>query len=129
MCKSSMIIVCLQIDPTYNPPVTETRTLFGIHMEQRRNDAVIDKNLFSNIVTKRGEVNIISTSSNNIILEVKPHSRTCMAVKRNLLKFVRISRKQTFDVSLYVMSSGVEGGLFSFLFFTVGSDRRMTTRR
>ncbi|BFZ22787.1 hypothetical protein BsWGS_25826 [Bradybaena similaris] len=46
----------LQIDPDYNPPETETRTLFGIQMEQRRNDAVIDKNLFSNIVTKRDKL-------------------------------------------------------------------------
>lgn len=30
----------------------ERRVLFGLTMEQKRNDAVIDKNTFSNVVTK-----------------------------------------------------------------------------
>ncbi|XP_071103948.1 bifunctional purine biosynthesis protein ATIC-like [Haliotis cracherodii] len=46
----------LQIDSTYNPPELETRTLFGLQMQQKRNDAVIDKNLFSNITSKRKEL-------------------------------------------------------------------------
>lgn len=42
------------MDPSYKPSEMETRTLFGIHMEQRRNDAPITKDLFSakNVVTK-----------------------------------------------------------------------------
>ncbi|KAI7694051.1 Bifunctional purine biosynthesis protein PURH [Sarcoptes scabiei] len=36
----------IKIDPDYEPELTETRTLFGIKMQQRRNDAVIDENLF-----------------------------------------------------------------------------------
>ncbi|KAK7495694.1 hypothetical protein BaRGS_00013141 [Batillaria attramentaria] len=46
----------LQIDPAYQPPVMETRTLFGLQMQQRRNDAVIDKSLFTNIVTARKDL-------------------------------------------------------------------------
>lgn len=46
----------LEIDPHYQPPKTETRTLFGLQMEQKRNDAVIDKTLYSNIVTARKEL-------------------------------------------------------------------------
>lgn len=47
----------LQIDPEYEPSAIERKTLFGMTMEQRRNDAVIDKNLFQNIVTKNKSLN------------------------------------------------------------------------
>ncbi|XP_027205932.1 bifunctional purine biosynthesis protein ATIC [Dermatophagoides pteronyssinus] len=48
----------LKMDPNYEPNPIETRTLFGIHMEQKRNDAVIDENMFSNdkIIVKSGEM-------------------------------------------------------------------------
>lgn len=42
----------LQIDPNYVPSQIERRVLFGLTLEQKRNDAVINKNTFSNIVTK-----------------------------------------------------------------------------
>ncbi|XP_035697623.1 bifunctional purine biosynthesis protein ATIC-like [Branchiostoma floridae] len=46
----------LQMDPTYDPPELETRTLYGLQMQQKRNDAVINKELFSNVVTKRKDL-------------------------------------------------------------------------
>ena len=42
----------LQIDPDYVPSPIERKVLFGLTMEQRRNDAVINKDTFANIVTK-----------------------------------------------------------------------------
>jgi len=42
----------LEIDPTYTPSEIETRQVYGINLQQRRNDAKIDVSLFSNIVTK-----------------------------------------------------------------------------
>lgn len=42
----------LQIDPTYEPKPIEQKILFGLTLEQQRNNAVIDKSLFSNVVTK-----------------------------------------------------------------------------
>ncbi|XP_055532741.1 bifunctional purine biosynthesis protein ATIC isoform X2 [Wyeomyia smithii] len=42
----------LQIDPTYEPSPVERKTLFGLQMEQRRNDADISRALFTNVVTK-----------------------------------------------------------------------------
>lgn len=41
----------LQIDPDYEPSPIERKTLFGMTLEQKRNDAIIDKNLFQNVVT------------------------------------------------------------------------------
>ncbi|XP_076455829.1 LOW QUALITY PROTEIN: bifunctional purine biosynthesis protein ATIC-like [Babylonia areolata] len=46
----------LQMDPTYQPPLMETRTIFGLQMQQRRNDAVIDDSLLNNVVTDNKEV-------------------------------------------------------------------------
>ena len=40
----------------YDPPEMETRTLFGLQMEQRRNDTKITKDLFTNVVSTRKEV-------------------------------------------------------------------------
>ena len=48
----------LQIDPSYAPAAVETRQVYGISMQQRRNDAKIDAKLFDTIVTKNKEVRI-----------------------------------------------------------------------
>ncbi|KAL7846181.1 hypothetical protein AOLI_G00243730 [Acnodon oligacanthus] len=42
----------LQMDPEYEPDEQEVRVLFGLHLKQKRNNAVIDKGLFSNVVSK-----------------------------------------------------------------------------
>lgn len=42
----------LQIDPTYVPSPMEQKVLFGLTMEQKRNDIVINKETFANVVTK-----------------------------------------------------------------------------
>jgi len=46
----------LQLDPNYMPKDLEVRTLFGLSLEQKRNDIVIDASLFNNIVTKRKDL-------------------------------------------------------------------------
>lgn len=43
--------VVLEIDPAYNPPEIESRDVFGITFEQRRNDAAITADLLQSIVT------------------------------------------------------------------------------
>ena len=45
-----------QMDPTYQPSLMERRTLFGLQLEQKRNDAVLNTSLFSNIVSQNKEV-------------------------------------------------------------------------
>src|SRR5215212_5128633 len=42
----------IQIDPTYEPQLTETRQVFGISLEQRRNDRPVTREDFKNIVTQ-----------------------------------------------------------------------------
>jgi len=46
----------IQINPTYEPSVTETRQVFGVSMEQRRNDRPVTKDDFANIVTRCKEL-------------------------------------------------------------------------
>ena len=46
----------LQIDPNYEPAPMERKVLFGLTLEQQRNNAVIDKSTFSNVVTKNNKL-------------------------------------------------------------------------
>lgn len=46
----------LQMDSNYEPGLVETRQVYGISLQQRRNDVKIDKSLFTEIVTKKKEV-------------------------------------------------------------------------
>ncbi|KAK6634311.1 hypothetical protein RUM44_004922 [Polyplax serrata] len=46
----------LQIDPEYEAEEVERKVLFGMTMEQQRNNAKIDKNLFTNVVTKNKNI-------------------------------------------------------------------------
>ncbi|XP_017768149.1 PREDICTED: bifunctional purine biosynthesis protein PURH [Nicrophorus vespilloides] len=46
----------LQMDPEYEPETTERKVLFGLTLEQKRNDAVIDGNLFANVVSARKDL-------------------------------------------------------------------------
>uniref|UniRef100_A0A8C9QI38 Bifunctional purine biosynthesis protein ATIC n=1 Tax=Spermophilus dauricus TaxID=99837 RepID=A0A8C9QI38_SPEDA len=60
----SCILICvmksfkhkLNMDQSYKPDENEVRTLFGLRLSQKRNNGVIDKSLFSNVVTKNKEV-------------------------------------------------------------------------
>jgi phosphoribosylaminoimidazolecarboxamide formyltransferase/IMP cyclohydrolase len=46
----------VQIDPAYEPQLPETRQVFGVSMEQRRNDRVVTQKDFANIVTKKKDL-------------------------------------------------------------------------
>ncbi|KAH6888973.1 bifunctional purine biosynthesis protein ade10 [Coprinopsis sp. MPI-PUGE-AT-0042] len=46
----------LEIDPNYAPPAVERKQVFGVTLQQNRNDAKISKELFENIVTQNKEV-------------------------------------------------------------------------
>ena len=46
----------LEIDPDYEPPEIEQRTLFGLQLEQPHNDAAINRDTFSNIVTGKRDI-------------------------------------------------------------------------
>lgn len=46
----------IQMDATYEPQPTETRQVFGVSMEQRRNDRRVTRDDFSNVVTRKKEL-------------------------------------------------------------------------
>ena len=46
----------VQIDPAYEPQITEIRQVYGLSLEQRRNDRPVTRDDFANIVTKCKEL-------------------------------------------------------------------------
>jgi AICAR transformylase/IMP cyclohydrolase PurH len=50
------MLVPIQMDPSYVPAIMESRHVYGITLEQRRNDAKIDASTFTNIVSKNKNV-------------------------------------------------------------------------
>ena len=48
--------VIMKIDPDYNAGEIESREIFGITLEQLRNNAVISKDSFNQIVTKNKDI-------------------------------------------------------------------------
>lgn len=52
------------MDQSYQPDENEVRTLFGLRLSQKRNNGVIDKSLFSNIVTKNKDVSLKMSKPN-----------------------------------------------------------------
>jgi len=49
----------LQIDPEYEPPVLESRTVYGIHLNQHRNDALISpQETFGTIITPKDSASL-----------------------------------------------------------------------
>ncbi|HET6453609.1 MAG TPA: phosphoribosylaminoimidazolecarboxamide formyltransferase, partial [Armatimonadota bacterium] len=46
----------IRIDPGYEPPQMELRTIFGITMEQKRNDVTLVPGILTNVVTAKKEI-------------------------------------------------------------------------
>lgn len=47
-----MSVLVSQMDPDYEPDDTEVRVLFGLFLKQKRNGGRINKDFFSNVVSK-----------------------------------------------------------------------------
>lgn len=47
-----MSVLVSQMDPDYEPDDTEVRVLFGLYLKQKRNGGRINKDFFSNVVSK-----------------------------------------------------------------------------
>jgi len=46
----------IRVDPTYEPPAMESREIFGLTLEQKRNDVVPDMKMFDKIVTRNRDL-------------------------------------------------------------------------
>lgn len=46
------------MDPEYTPPEIETKQVYGVQLQQLRNNAKIEPKLFENIVSKNKEVSV-----------------------------------------------------------------------
>lgn len=56
--KKDGTYLVLEVDPAYEPGPTETRDVFGVTFEQRRNDRTIDESLIANVVTKKRDLGV-----------------------------------------------------------------------
>jgi AICAR transformylase/IMP cyclohydrolase PurH len=52
----ALIYYPMKIDPAYTPPEVETRQVYGVSLQQRRNNAQISAQLFENLVSENKEV-------------------------------------------------------------------------
>ncbi|KAI1031434.1 hypothetical protein LB504_000989 [Fusarium proliferatum] len=58
----------LQIDPEYNPPATETRTVYGINLQQHRNDVEITPKHFSTIITPKDAASLPESAARDLTI-------------------------------------------------------------
>ncbi len=75
--------VVLQIDPDYSPEQMESREVFGITLEQRRNDRPVSREDFKNIVTKKkdlGETAVRDMMVSWITLKYTQSNSVCYAL-------------------------------------------------
>ena len=56
ICVDAFIHYPTKIDPAYTPPEVETRQVYGVSLQQRRNNAQISAQLFENVVSENKEV-------------------------------------------------------------------------
>ena len=71
----------IQIDPTYEPDLTETRDVFGITFEQRRHDRLVSEADFSNMVTENKDLPIENIDIGGVTLiraAAKNHERVTL---------------------------------------------------
>ncbi|KAG5664144.1 hypothetical protein KAF25_006729 [Fusarium avenaceum] len=58
----------LQIDPEYNPPATETRTVYGINLQQHRNDVEITPKHFNTIITPKDTASLPESAARDLTI-------------------------------------------------------------
>lgn len=72
----------LQIDPNYNPDSVETRQVYGISLQQKRNDAIINASTFKEIVSENKDLPqqaIIDLTVATIALKYTQSNSVCYA--------------------------------------------------
>lgn len=87
---------CFQIDPDYEPNPIEHKVLFGLTLEQQRNNAVIDKSLFTNIVSNNNslpESAIRDLIVATVALKYTQSNSVCYA-RNGQVRFYFVLRKQ-----------------------------------
>ncbi|CCF55485.1 hypothetical protein KAFR_0A00470 [Kazachstania africana CBS 2517] len=72
----------LQMDPDYIPKDIETREVYGISLQQKRDDSIIDTSSFSKIVSKNKDINeqaLIDLTVATIALKYTQSNSVCYA--------------------------------------------------
>ncbi|CCE64114.1 hypothetical protein TPHA_0G02760 [Tetrapisispora phaffii CBS 4417] len=72
----------LQIDPNYEADLMETRSVYGVNLQQKRNDAIINKSSFKEIVSANRELTdqgVIDLTVATISLKYTQSNSVCYA--------------------------------------------------
>lgn len=80
----------LQIDPDYSPGPTETRTVYGVNLQQHRNDAEITPKSFSTIITPKDSTPLPENAVRDlaiatITLKYTQSNSVCYAVRGQVI--------------------------------------------
>lgn len=72
----------LQIDPNYVPNILETRQVYGVYLQQRRNDAIINQSTFREIISQNKNLTdqaIIDLTVATLALKYTQSNSVCYA--------------------------------------------------
>jgi phosphoribosylaminoimidazolecarboxamide formyltransferase / IMP cyclohydrolase len=80
----------LQIDPEYNPGPTETRTVYGVNLQQHRNDFEISPKSFNTIITPKDSAALPENATRDltvatITLKYTQSNSVCYAVNGQVI--------------------------------------------
>lgn len=78
----------LQMDPNYVPATRESRQVYGVTLEQRRNDLKVTKDLFKEIVSKNKEVSedaLLDMLVATIALKYTQSNSVCYALRGQIV--------------------------------------------
>lgn len=78
----------LEIDPNFQPDDIETRQVYGISMQQRRNDVKISKELFKNVVSEKKEIkenNLLDLVVATLALKYTQSNSVCYALNGQVI--------------------------------------------
>ncbi len=102
--KKSGRYVMFTMDPAYRPPAIETRSDFGIMLEQSHNDLAVTAETFSNVVTDKTDISRVEmeslivatitlkhTQSNSIAVAVDGHAIGIGAGQQSRIACTRIA--------------------------------------
>ena len=101
-----MKTMMIQIDADYKPDEIEERTIFGVRLQQKRNQAIIDKSFLTNVVSENKEVSHNVSQPHQIFIIIAllrcrlPQKRNQAIIDKSILTNVVSENKElSHDVS------------------------------
>ena len=78
----------LEMDPAFTPATVETRQVYGVSLQQRRNDAKIDESLFKNVVSQKKDISkaaLLDLTVATLALKYTQSNSVCYALNGQVI--------------------------------------------